>query len=484
MSPRFDVPLILRGAAAVTLVILLVAPSPSSSARAETHGARSLKQVLLAGQARAAASHDVPLTRFRPRTSPRHALPYIPGHIVVKFSRDVTERAMGVLASRAGGDRVVIPHHADFAYVHIDKDEDVFAAAARMAAQPGVVYAEPDARVFATFRPNDPLYEYQWNFHKLDMERTWDINRGGRSNVIVAVVDSGVAYLDRGEFAKAPELDGTAFAPGYDFVWDDGDPVDMDGHGTHVTGTIAQVTNNNIGVAGMAFNVTIMPVKVLFADWDEQLGAPFPYGASTTARGIRFAADNGAKVINLSLGSFLPNTATLEAMRYAIDKGVFIAIAAGNEADDQNRPNYPAVYAKDLDGAMAVGAVDFDLRRAPFSNANDYVEIVAPGGDLDADRNDDGYPDGVLQQTLDYDLVASGTFNQFAYFFEQGTSMSTAHVTGFAALLVDQGVTNPRAIEAAIKKFATDLGPPGRDDEYGYGLLNPRATIRGLGLRR
>jgi serine protease len=171
-------------------------------------------------------------------------------------------------------------------------------------------------------------------------------------------------------------------------------------------------------------------------------------------------------------------------MQYAVDKGVFIVAAAGNSGEEDNSPLYPAAYAKDMDGAMAVAAVDFDLRRSSYSNVNDYVEIAAPGGDTSVDRNDDGYVDGVLQQTLDRDAAASGVFNEFVYEFEQGTSMAAPHVAGFAALLIDQGVTNPKAVEAAIKKFATDIGPVGRDDETGYGLLNPRATIRGLGLRR
>ncbi|MBK5298636.1 MAG: S8 family serine peptidase [Vicinamibacteria bacterium] len=114
---------------------------------------------------------------------------------------------------------------------------------------------------------------------------------------------------------------------------------------------------------------------------------------------------------------------------------------------------------------------------------NDYVEIAAPGGDTTEDLNGDGYADGVLQQTIDFDaFLLTGRFDQFAYLFANGTSMASAHVAAMGALLVDQGVTDPKAVEAAIKRFATDLGPAGRDNEYGYGLINPRATLRGLGL--
>ena len=261
-----------------------------------------------------------------------------------------------------------------------------------------------------------------------------------KASIIVAVIDTGVAYKDEGEVAEAPELKGVPFVSPYDFVWDDQDPIDLDGHGTHISGTIAQATNNNAGPAGIAFNVSIMPIKALYTDWDAELGAPFPYGASTVGRAIRYAADNGAKVINLSLGSFLPNTATRDAMVYAIGKGTFIAIAAGNDAETGNPLTYPAVYANEMDGAVAVAAVDFNLKHAYYSNVNDYVEIAAPGGDTNEDLNDDGYGDGILQQTLDPDAVSAGVFNRFIYYFAEGTSMATAHVSGLAALLMDQGI--------------------------------------------
>jgi serine protease len=439
------------------------------------------KARLLSQSPREAIVRDALRTRA-PRPIDRSL--YVPGHVVVKFAPGTTERAMSAIARDVGARAMRRPSYADFTYVELPADVDVETAARALASMPGVIYAEPDARVFTTFTPNDPLYDLQWNFQKLDMDRTWDINRGGESSIVVAVIDSGVAYLTKGPVAQAPELTGTKFVPGYDFVWDDNEPVDLDGHGTHVSGTIAQVTNNNVGTAGMAFNVTIMPIKAIAGEWDIVFDAPYPFGASTVARAIRFAADNGAKVLNMSFGSFAPNTATLEAMQYAVDKGVFMAIAAGNEGNSDNAPSWPAVYAKDMDGAMAVGAVDYALNRAYYSNSNDYVEIAAPGGDVTADLDHNDYGDGVLQQTMDPDAVAAGVFDDFGYIFEQGTSMATPHVAAFAALLMDQGVTNPQAIEAAIKRFATDIGPKGRDNDTGFGLLNPRATIRGLGLRR
>jgi serine protease len=467
---------------AAAVLAAALALSPLAAGQAPIPGARSLKRMLLEGPSRPASAPDV--LRVRPPRRIDRSLAFVPGHIVVKFAPEVSEIGMRSLAADAGARAIRQLRYADFVYVEIDPDRDPAAAAAALRGRPGVVYAEPDGRVFPLFKPNDTFYDLQWNLQKLDMERTWDINAGAANTVTVAVIDSGVAYLDRGQFKQAPELAGVPFVKPFDFIWDDEEPVDLDGHGTHVTGTIAQATNNNAGVAGIAYNVSIMPLKAILGEWDEVFEAPYPYGASTVARAIRYAADNGAHIINMSIGSVAENTATREAMEYAIGKGVFIVAAGGNSGDEDNAPFYPAVYATDLDGAMAVAAVDVDLRRSYYSTVNDYVEISAPGGDVNVDRNGDGYADGVLQQTLDFDAVSSGLFDQFTYEFQQGTSMAAPHVAAFAALLRDQGVTNPAAIEAAIKLFATDIGAAGRDSETGHGLLNPRATIRGLGLRR
>ncbi len=455
--------------------------------------ATNLKQARLREPHQPATSTSVPSDEPRP-ASARRALPAIvPGHIVVKFEGTATVQSVERMAREVGATGVRAVSYADFVYLDLPAGTDPVQAAAALQGRPGVVYAEPDATVYPFGRPNDPLYQYQWNLQKLDMERAWDVNPGAASSIVVAVVDTGVAYLDEGPFAKAPDLRGTRFVAGHDFVWDDTQPVDLDGHGTHVTGTVAQTTNNNEGTAGIAYNVSIMPVKVLVGDWDIELDAPFPYGASTVARGIRFAAENGAKVINLSLGNFFPNAATEDALRFAVGRGVFVAIAAGNQAEacidcppgiGPNPVAYPAKYAETIDGVMAVGALGYDLKRAPYSNFQSYVEIAAPGGNLRTDLNSDGFADGVLQQTLNGSFVANGFFNRFGYFFFQGTSMATPHVTAFAALLMHQGVTSPAAIEAAIRQYATDVEPAGRDPQTGFGVLNPRATLLGLGLLR
>jgi serine protease len=353
------------------------------------------------------------------------------------------------------------------------------------------------------------------------MERAWDINPGATSNVTVAVLDSGVAYRDsvvryRGTafrldasgpvfpalglvdvpFAAAPDLGpASRFVAPRDFVWEDDLPFDLDGHGTHVAGTIGQATNNGIGVAGMAFNVKIMPVKVIDEVWDFIFDSPNSGSDDTVAQGIRYAADNGAHVINMSIGreDGGPAPAIEAAVRYAVSKGAFVAIASGNDGDGLNRVNRTAEFTAAIDGAVTVGAVGRGLDRAYYSTRGPNVEIAAPGGDARASGGSlrDG---GILQQMADQSFVLTydrgpamfraPRFDAFLYYFLQGSSMATPHVSGFAALLRQQGITNPAAIEAAMKQFATDRGPTGRDDLYGAGLINPRATLRGLGLAR
>ena len=461
-------------ALAVSVVTLGAgAPAPQQGA--------SGKQAWLRQEARAAVTFEEPQVRTRAARAGRG---YAAGHIVVKFEAGLRPREVRAIAGEAGGGRIGRPLHADFHYVHIAAGDDPVAAAARLAAQPGVVYAEADPIVRPSWTPNDTLYRIQWNLQRIKMDAAWDINRGGSSRITVAVLDTGIAHLSQGVFAQAPDLAGTRFVPGYDFIWGDDRPFDTDGHGTHVTGTIAQTTDNQTGGAGMAFNVSIMPVKVLDSDWDADHGAPFTSTMSVVAQGIRWAADHGAKVINMSLGADSGSSAVDSAIRYAVGRGAFVAIAAGNTGDEGNEPEWPATYAKTIDGAMAVGAVDYNFNRADYSTHRDYVEIAAPGGDLGADANGDTRPDGILQQTFDPTYQEQGIFDRFAYMYYQGTSMSTAHVTALAALLMDQGVTSPAAVEAAIKRFAGAKPSGGRNDDIGYGVIDVRATLFGLGLAK
>ena len=186
-------------------------------------------------------------------------------------------------------------------------------------------------------------------------------------------------------FAAAPDLTGTGrFVSPRDFIWDNDSPLDLDGHGTHVSGTVGQLTNNNVGVAGVAFNVRIMPVKCISSDWDVIFNAPFQGTDSLVARAIRYAADNGAQVINMSLGRFAPPPAPLvgEALRYAVGRGAFIAVSGGNDYEEGNPVEALADQAGPIDGAMVVAAVGPNRTRAFYSGVKPYIEIAAPGGQL------------------------------------------------------------------------------------------------------
>lgn len=457
----------------------------------------------------------------RVRAAGADDLPYVRGSVIVKFKADATSGGIAAATRQVAGDTVDRSRWADFDVIGIPDSADPEAAAAALRTRPDVEYAQPRYRNHAMSRPNDPLYSNQWNFPAIDMERAWDIQPGATTDIIVAVLDSGVAFqsatyrynsrfpfrLTPGgpvypalglvdvPFAAAPELGpsgSTRFVTPRDFIWDDDIPVDLDGHGTHVSGTIGQLTNNGLGVAGMAYNVRIMPVKIIQGVWDAIFSSPNDGTDDVVARGIRYAADNGAKVINLSIGRSEggPAPVVTEAMRYAIGRGVFIAVASGNTRDSGNQPNRLAQPAPDLNGMVAVGAVGRTLDSAYYSTSGPFVELSAPGGDQRAG----GTSAGILQQTLDLDLLETyerpvsqygpPRADSFAYYYFQGTSMATPHVAGFAALLMQQGITSPAAVEAAMKQFATDKGAVGRDDLFGHGLINPRATLRGLGIAR
>jgi serine protease len=409
------------------------------------------------------------------------------------------------------------PSYANFDIVRIDPAEDPEAVAAAFRQRPDVEYAQPAYRVREYFVPNDQYYkQLQWNLPLIDMERAWDIQPAAASSITVAVLDSGMSYLnatvryhanafsdDNGvlypalgdlvlNFVAAPELmPATRFVAPHDFIWNDNFPLDLDGHGTHVSGTIGQLTNNSIGLAGVAFNVKLMPVKVIDGVWDDIFASPQQGTDDTVARGIRYAADNGANIINMSIGRTGDPAPVIEdAVKYAVGKGVFIAIAAGNGFEDGNQKEVLADIASRVQGAVSVAAVDPAKQHAHYSTTGPYIELSAPGGtDRGFDRG--GY---VWQQTYDFTLTdtfllppsafTAPRFDVLAYVGYVGTSMATPHVSGVAAMLMQQGIKDPAAIEAALEQFATDLGDPGRDSVFGYGLIEARNTLRGLGLAR
>jgi serine protease len=300
-------------------------------------------------------------------------------------------------------------------------------------------------------------------------------------------------------FAVNPDINPARLLPGRDFAFFlDGEPVlDLDGHGTHVASTIAQEANNGLYGAGLAYGATILPLKACVGYWELQiirsaLGIPGYHppdsgGCSTTAiaEAIRYAADNGAKVINLSLGGPTASQIERDAVEYAVGRGALVVAAAGNDFEDGNPVDYPAGFASQFRGLIAVGAVGRGLQRSFYSSTGSHVEVVAPGGDFRA-----GGPDGgVWQSTLRFaDLnpstVVFPRFDRYEEDAYQGTSMATPHVAGLGALLVAQGIVRPGDLETLITRTARDIGAAGRDDQHGFGLIQPRAALFGLGIRR
>ncbi len=299
---------------------------------------------------------------------------------------------------------------------------------------------------------NDPFYVNQWHMAQIGVAQAHKMNRG--QGAIVAVLDTGVAYEDNGRFKRARDLNQTKFISPYNFLNNTTDAFDDHGHGTHVAGTIAQSTNNGLGVIGVAPEAVIMPLKVLGANGGGDIAG--------IARAIKYAADNGAHVINLSLGGPMPTKVLQKALQYARSRGVLPVCAAGNSGASVG---YPAAFPE----CMAVSAVQYDQTITFYSSRGPQVDIAAPGGNIRVDQNGDGFPDGVLQNTIYPEAVHKDDYMLF-----MGTSMAAPHVAGVAALLVSAGVRSPDSLEAILKKSSKPKDDP---KLYGAGLLDAKKAL-------
>ncbi len=447
-------------------------------------------------------------------------LPYVPGEVLVQFdpSFDTINQWAVLSVLQNGGSAPSLNGRWIGPTLLLSgvAPADTEIAASTLMQQPGVVLAQPNYIQTLQTVPNDPLYHQQWNMDAINMPAAWDIAGEEPHDVVVAVVDSGLTTLTGTvtmdlpvppaftrfteftiPFLKTPDFDDSRVLPGVEFTptgpWTltsgQGVLFDAVGHGTHVTGTVAQQRDNSLAFAGVASGIKVLPIKACVGDLDVVMawgrdGSPASVQGQCTLsgvlEGIVYAADHDAKVINLSLG-FTANVPILEeALRYAVSKGAFVVASSGNFALEGNPVTYPAAYASGIDGVVAVGATTPGRTRAPYSTFGAFVELVAPGGGC-AHPDDDVWQVAPNPEDL---TVIPPRFDRYVGQALCGTSMAAPHVAGAAALLYSRGITNPAAIEAALKRFAVDLGVEGRDDDFGYGLIDVRSALRGLGLSR
>jgi serine protease len=393
---------------------------------------------------------------------------------------------MGIRASAAPGPE------PGTAVLRVPAAETVPQAAARLLAVPGIAYAVPNyiAHVAGSWIPNDPgraheragWEKMQWNFLAgagMNAPSAWanliaDRRPGGRG-VVVAVLDTGVAYRNWGGYVRSPDFKGTRFTAPYDFVANNAFPLDREGHGTFTAGEIAEATNNRFALTGLAYGATVMPVRVLTADGTGD--------AATIARGIRYAVAHGAQVINLSLefgigirAADIPDI--VRAIRFAQQHRVLVVGAAGN--DEANQIAYPAR----VPGVLAVGATTADRCLAWYSNSGPGLAVVAPGGDDDASQVSDPscHPDRSLPSISQLTFSSRSNPRRFGYQAGiYGTSMAAAEVAATAALVIASGVVGrhptPQQVIDRLEQTARPLDSAPRPNlDSGYGLVDAGAA--------
>jgi serine protease len=365
----------------------------------------------------------------------------VPGELAVDLRDDLSPSELADVKSQYG-----LQPNSSWSDAHdklevalVGTGEEESSLLDRLEHDPRVEHAERMEVMRAYFVPNDPLYDKQWHLQRVGAESAWEYACG--EGVTVAIVDTGVACFDKGPFSRGSDLAGTRCSGGYNFVSDTPEAYDDQGHGTHVAGTVAQTTNNGKGVAGLAYCATLMPIKVLNrSGWGT---------LANVAEGIRYAADNGAQIINLSLGGSSKSRILEEAVDHALAKGVVVVAAAGNSG---RSVGYPAGY----EGVIAVSASDPNDKIAWFSSRGPEVAIAAPGVN-------------VTQQT-----ICDGGRNKCEIFGSfNGTSMASPHVAGAAAMLVGLGIGGPDAVRAALAAGAVPKDDPRL---YGAGILNASAS--------
>lgn len=383
------------------------------------------------------AARPTPTATAAPVALPPEGL-FVPGEILVRYRAGVAERALVAAAEDVGLAHLASLPEAGLLRLGVAPGEEA-EAIQRLLANPLVEYVGPNYLAFATVAPNDPFWSRQWNMVRVGMPEVWGevlANPG----LVIALLDSGVAL-------EHPDL-ASSLVPGYDFVQGDAEPADDFGHGTHVAGIAAAVTNNGVGVAGVAGGARLMPLKVLNAN-----------GAGTyfdIVQAIYYARDHGARVINLSLGGKADDPNLRAAVQVARAAGILVVASVGNNSGSLL---YPAAYPE----VLAVAATDSQDQRAGYSNYGPGVDLAAPGG--------------TALQGVYSTLPASG------YGWKYGTSMAAPHVSGAAVLIwsVAPGLSVGQVEQVLLETCAKVGGiayPNGRNDYLGYGRLDVPAAVR------
>lgn len=419
-------------------------------------------------------------------------------HIVVRFTAGVPGWQQEAIAAGLGSPRLTRPRAGQWVRVDVPPGETPEQLAERFRDHPSVAWAETDGLVRATYdgrvvaaaATDDPFFTQQWHMQRIGLDEALSRNPVAGGGVIVAVLDGGVAFGNGATFPfrRGVDLAATPFAPGFDFVDRDDQPFDEGsaadparpnqtirfGHGTFAASIIAATANNRVAGTGVAPRATILPVRVLGTNGSGTF--------SGVAEGITFAADSGARVINMSLGGVGGSQALAEAVADAHRRGAVLVAAAGNEANDPEFEEdldedvaFPARYPQ----VIAVGATTFSDARAGYSNFGPSLDLMAPGGGNNQ-MVGDGILDGVLATSFLFDPVSGQSI--YGGFWSTGTSWAAPHVAGLAALLISLGVDDPDAVRVMLELTSRDLFAPGFDTTSGHGLIDAASAHRGLGL--
>lgn len=398
--------------------------------------------------------------------------PFVAGQIIVKFAEQPEAIALRSVEEVLGPNvQWQAPHHAPHAkgmpnqphplsywrLAIVEQQADVAALSAQVSALPGIVFAGPNGRPEPTHVPNDPMYPQQWSHQKISSEGAWDVSIGS-TDIIVGIIDTGclITHEDlqaniwvNDDPPNGLDDDGNGFIDdtyGWDFHNNNNNIADVNGHGTPVSGIASAVIDNGVGVAGIA-NLTIMTSK-----WWHHTGSEF-----SASESIFYAVDNGAHVLNLSLGSPFRLPMVEDAVNFAYNNGVVVVAAAGNFGS--SLPFYPAWYPN----VMAVAAITISDTLAGFSNWGPQLDVGAPSPGILAPSHQ-----GVSSYTPDFG----------------GTSAASPHVAGLAGLVLSVDPTlTPDEVRAFIDENADDLGDPGFDEIFGHGRINSDATIAAVNRR-